>query len=200
MQPAFTAVDKITEPTNTVPNDSRFIITDPPAFRLSTVFPPLLAEAIKKQHLRSGWSAAITMSFLDYLRYDKRLGSMMSLEVMSDKADYLAWPLFGTHIASVNEHRYLVMPTGIKIMVSAEATLRGCRREAILEVFGEEIDKAVKASPAYKQEAEQGNPLTECVTMIVSNRASDGAVINLILEETWGVKLKDDLYGKQPSF
>ncbi|KAL7932164.1 hypothetical protein V8C35DRAFT_307543 [Trichoderma chlorosporum] len=81
LQIAVTEIDIITEPTNTAPDDSSFLVTEPPAAWLSTIFPPLLVEAINKQHLRNGWSAVITMSFVDVLRSDRRLGSMMSLKL-----------------------------------------------------------------------------------------------------------------------
>ena len=61
-------------------------------------------------------------------------------------------------------------------------------------MFGHETGAAIKASPAYKEEVEQGTPLTECVSMTISQRAEDGAVINLSLDEKLGFRVKAKLY------
>lgn len=143
----------------------------------------------------SGWVAAVTMSFLDVSSFGNKLGSMMSLEITSNKVERLASTLFNAPTELTNEHRYLILPTGLRILPSPDFVLRGCKRDVILEVFGHDIDKAIKASPAFREEAEQGNPLTECVSMTISHAAEDGAVINLSLDEREGFRVKVKLYG-----
>ncbi|KFA48716.1 hypothetical protein S40293_11453 [Stachybotrys chartarum IBT 40293] len=182
---------------DTCQSNSRFNLVNPPILRVRTVFPTFLAGAIRKHPLEvSGntWAAAITMSFLDVSSFGNKLGSMMSLEITSNKIERLANELFDAPIESTDEYRYLILPTGLRIIPSPDLTLRGCKRDVILEVFGYDIDNAIKASLAYKEEAEQGNPLTECVSMTISHRAKDGAVINLSLDEKEGVRVRRKLY------
>ncbi|KID83763.1 hypothetical protein MGU_08954 [Metarhizium guizhouense ARSEF 977] len=135
------------------------------------------------------------MSFLDVSTFGNKLGSMMSLEITSNKVERLANWLFDAPVESMDKHRYLILPTGLRIIPSTDLVLRGCKRDVIPEVFGFDLHNAIKASPAYKEEAEQGNPLTECVTMTISHRASDGAIINLSLDEKEAFRVKGKLYG-----
>ena len=118
----------------------------------------------------------------------------MSLRIMSNKVERLANVLFDVTLESTEGHRYLIQATGLRVIPSPDLVLRGCKRDAILEVFGPDINTAIKASPAYREEAEQGNPLTECVSMTIASRAEDGAVINLSLDEKEGVRVKVKLY------
>ncbi|KAM4061496.1 hypothetical protein HRG_007311 [Hirsutella rhossiliensis] len=135
------------------------------------------------------------MSFFDGSSFGDKLGSMMSLEVTSNKVERLANNLFDAPVESMDKNRYLVLPTGLRIIPGADLILRGCKRHVILDVFGHDIYNAVNASRAYKEEAEQGNPLTECVTMTISHRADDGAIINLSLDEREALRIKHKLFG-----
>jgi len=186
----------ISSATEASQNGSRFGPANPSVSRVVTVLPTYLASAVRR-YLQSnghGWVAAITMSFLDTLSFGNKLGSMMSLEIMSNKVERVASVLFDVSVELAGEHRYLILPTGLRILPSPDLVLRGCKRDVILEVFGRDITTAIMASPAYKEEAEQGNPLTECVTMTISNKAKDGAVINLSLDEKEGFRVKAKLY------
>ncbi|RSL80673.1 hypothetical protein CDV31_017102, partial [Fusarium ambrosium] len=101
------------------------------------------------------------MSFLDVSSFGNKLGSMMSLEIMRNKVERLANMLFGAEIESTDEHRYLVLPTGLRVLSASDLVLRGCKRGVIAEVFGEDIAKAIEASPAFKEENGLGSCLTE---------------------------------------
>jgi hypothetical protein len=171
---------------------------NPAVLKVTAVFPTFIAGAIRKYSTQSGgntWAAAITMSFLDVSTFGNKLGSMMSLEITSNKVERLANWLFDAPVESMDKHRYPILPTGLRIIPSTDLVLRGCKRDVIPEVFGFDLHNAIKASPAYKEEAEQGNPLTECVTMTISHRASDGAIINLSLDEKEAFRVKGKLYG-----
>lgn len=176
---------------------SRFILGKPPVLRVSALFPAFLAGAIRRYSPNDGgnaWTAAITMSFPDVSSVGNKFGSMMSLEITSNKVQRLASTLFDVGIESTNEHRYLIQPTGLRVIPGPDLVLRGCRRDVILDVFGHDVETAIKASPAYREEAEQGYPLTECVTMTISHRAEDGAMINLSLDQKEGVRVRVKLY------
>ncbi|PSN59587.1 hypothetical protein BS50DRAFT_507975 [Corynespora cassiicola Philippines] len=118
----------------------------------------------------------------------------MSLEITSNKVERLASELFDVHIESTGGHRYLIFPSGLRVIPSPDLILRGCKRHAMLEWLGHDIDTAIRTSPAFKEEAEQGNPLTECISMTISNRATESAVINLSLDEKEGVRIRKKLY------
>lgn len=180
----------------TVPNDAHFTITYPPASRLPNIFPRSLAKAIKRKRMKSGWSAGITMSFLGDLHADTRFGPMITLQTTTHLADKFAMPLFRMKLRSANGQRAQVLPDGALSIHEGEITVRGCKREAILEVFGSGIDKAVKASAVYKDELARGEDLTDCVSMIIPSNSNEGVVFNLLLEEIWAIKFKDALYGE----
>jgi len=73
----------------------------------------------------------------------------MSLEVTNNKVERLASELFDVHIESTNEYRYLIVPTGLRVIPSPDFILRGCKRHKILEWLGCDIEIAIKASPAF---------------------------------------------------
>lgn len=79
----------------------------------------------------------------------------MSLETTSNKVEYFAKQLFGAHIESKNENRYYILPFGLRITPFHTIILQGCKQEAILENFGDDISKAIKASPTYKEETDK---------------------------------------------
>lgn len=87
----------------------------------------------------SSWMAAVTMSFLDVSSFGNKLGSMMSLEITSNKVERLANTLFDAPVESMDEYRYLILSTGLRIIPSKDLVLRGCKRDAILEIFGRDI-------------------------------------------------------------
>ncbi|KAK4243092.1 hypothetical protein C7999DRAFT_45019 [Corynascus novoguineensis] len=111
------------------------------------------------------------MSFLDISSFGNKIGSMISLEITSNKVKRLTSILFGAGIESTDE-----------VIPCPDLVLQGYRRDVISEVFSHDIKTIIKASPAYREEAEQGNPLIEYVSMIVSYRAKDRAIINLSLD------------------
>lgn len=168
---------------------------NPPILKVTPVLPPYLAGAIQRYE-RAGnpWLAAITMTFFDASSFGNKLGSMMSLRIKGNKVERLANMLFNAPVESTDEHRYLLMPSGLRAIPTSDFVLRGCNRDVIAEVFGKNIANAIKASPAFKEEAEQGEPLTECVSMTISCRVNEGAVINLSLDEKEGYRVKAKLY------
>jgi len=134
------------------------------------------------------------MSFLDVSSVENKFGCMMTLEITCNKVEHLARELFDAHVEATDNHRYLLLPTGLRIIPSPDLVLRGCKRHVILKVFGQDIHNAVTASPAYREEVIRGKNLTESVTMTISHKADDGAFINVSLDEKEGVRVKGKLY------
>lgn len=178
---------------------------NPNALKLNKVFPVPIAEAIRRNRQshdgESGgtWAAALEMTFFDSFAFNDKLGAMMSLEVASHKVQHLADKLFGVSVESTDGNgsdgnRYLLLPSQVRVVPTPDLVLRGCKREVLSEVFGLEITKAIQKSLAYEEEAMQGHPLTECVSMTITHRASDGAVINLSLHERYALDIMAEMY------
>lgn len=70
------------------------------------------------------------MLFFDAESFGGNLGSMMSLEIASNKVKYFTKQLFGAHIKSKNEDRYYILPFGLRITPFPEIILQGCNSGA----------------------------------------------------------------------
>lgn len=143
-----------------------FVASDPSVHRLKDVFPSSLASSVIRIPPKSGtgmWTAAITMSFVDVGSIGNRLGSMMSIEIASNKAQRFASILFGVEIEGNGNYRYIILPNGTKISPDPDFVLRGSRRDIISEEFGE-ASKSLEACPTFRNEDDQGIQVTDCVT------------------------------------
>lgn len=173
-----------------------FVASDPSVHRLKDVFPSSLAGSVRRIPPKSGtgiWTAAITMSFVDVGTMGNRLGSMMSIEIASNKAQRFASILFGVEIESHGNYRYIILPNGTKISPNPDFVLRGSRRDIISKEFGD-ASKSLEACPTFRNEDDQGIQVTDCVTMTISNNVADGAFINLYLDDRESLRLKEKLY------
>ncbi|PKK44342.1 hypothetical protein CI102_10290 [Trichoderma harzianum] len=142
-------------------------------------------------------SFLITMSFLLAMQTGNKFDSKMSLKIKPHRVGYFVMRLFDIYMESINEERYIVLPsTGSEAVTRGEWILLGCKREVISEVFGDIVATAVKASLTYIEDEGQGKPVTECVAMVVSSKASEGAVITLSLAEKECVRIKQALWPK----
>src|SRR2546423_12411297 len=118
----------------------------------------------------------------------------MSLDYHQSKWEYRAMALFKVHVESVGQVRYLIAKEGPKLIPNPEMTLKGAQDDAIIRVFGPEIYTAIKASRMRKKELEEGNHVTECVSMIFTSRSDEGAIINLSLGLKGGAQIQNKLY------
>jgi hypothetical protein len=134
--------------------------------------------------------AAVTMDF----PYPGLVDCLMCLAIHQSKVEYLAMALFKVHVESLGQVRYLVLENGVKMKPDAEITLKGVVDEAIMYVFGQEIYRAVISSRMRNKELEEGNHATECVSMILTSRSDEGAIINLSMGLGWGIQIKAKLY------
>ncbi|KAK4063891.1 hypothetical protein Trihar35433_8599 [Trichoderma harzianum] len=194
------SADNINVSTDTFQNNLFFNVEGVPGLRLANVFPPFLAASISAQPSTShpGKQAAdITMSFPLAMHTGNKFDSKMSLKIKPHRVGYFVMRLFDIYMESINEERCMVLlPFGSQAFTSGEWIIQGCKREVILEVFGGIVATAVKASLTYIDDEGQGKPVTECVTMAVSGKASEGAVITLSLAEKECVRIKQALWPK----
>jgi len=138
--------------------------------------------------------AAISMTFPNGSFTDK-FGCQMALEVTDDKVQYLAWELFEVRLETRAGLRYVCFAdSGSKILPNPKFTLQGCRRKIISSTFGPEMSNAITTSPLYQDDARQWRDCTDCVSMVISHQAHDGAVIFVSLGLWEGARIKKKLY------
>lgn len=126
--------------------------------------------------------------------FDGLVDCLMSLAIHQNKVEYLALALFNVHVESEGQVRYVMLNEGAKLIPNPEMTLKGARDDAILRILGVEIHEAIQASRMRKKELEEGNLVTECVSMIFTDRSDEGAVINLSLGLKDGAQIQNKLY------
>ncbi|KAK5245247.1 hypothetical protein LTS06_009299 [Exophiala xenobiotica] len=160
------------------------------------LFPPYLSEAIKRiphPGNENRLAAAIAMTFPN-APVTNKLRCQMALEVTSNKVEHMAKELFGVHLETTAGLRYIYLPGGAKVLPNPNFTLRGCRHETIAATFGPETYSAITASPAYQDEVMEERDRTDCVSMVISQGASDGATVLASLGPMEGTVIKTRLY------
>lgn len=61
-------------------------------------------------------------------------------------------------------------------------------------MFGPELSHATTSSPVYRDEAKEWRDRTDCVSMVISDQAHEGAVIYLYLGIWEGTEICQSLY------
>lgn len=161
---------------------------------MADVFDEYMCGAIRRDTVQSGGTtylkAAATMDF----PFPGLIDCLMSLAIYQSKVEYLAMALFKVHVESVGQVRYIVLKEGVRLIPNPEITLKGALDEAIIRIFGPEIHGAIAASRMRKKELEEGNRVSECVSMILTSNSSEGAIIDLSLGLGEGVQIREKLY------
>jgi hypothetical protein len=160
------------------------------------LFPLDLSDSIKRipdPKSENNLVAAISMTFPEPPVLDKQ-GCHMSLEVTSDKIQYLAQEIFGRRLETNAGLRYVCFADGGKILPNPNLTLKGCRRSIHQNIFGFKVSHAITTSPGYQDEAKQWRQCTDCVSMVISAEADLGAFIYLSLGVYEGIQIKKELF------
>lgn len=118
----------------------------------------------------------------------------MTIDIMDNKVEHLASVLFGVHLETNAGLRYVYLPGGAKILPNPNFTIRGCLPDQIRSTFGSEIHHGIVANPDYQDEVKQGYSRTDCVSMLISQEASNGATFLLSLAPMEGTEIKNRLY------
>jgi hypothetical protein len=118
----------------------------------------------------------------------------MSVDIDVRCVEYLAMALLGVRVESREKARYIYWPSGVRMALEHDIKLHCISEEAILEVFGPQIYNAVVACRMRKKEAEVGNKLTECVSVVISAEPRDGLIVNLALGMKEGHGIWKKLY------
>ncbi|KAL2166226.1 hypothetical protein VTG60DRAFT_3114 [Thermothelomyces hinnuleus] len=159
------------------------------------LFPPDLSDSIKRHRDPRNENilvAAISMSFPDG-PLKETIGCQLSLEVTEDKVQHLAQELFGVRLEIKDGLRYL-RSGRTKVMPNPKLTLTGCGRDALSPTFGSEMSAAIEKSPKYQDEAMQWRDTTDCVSMVISASAQEGAIIYMSVGLWKGTDIRDKLF------
>ena len=119
---------------------------------------------------------------------------LISLAINHTKVGYLALSLFNVHVESAGQVRYIVLNKGTKLLPSPEITLKGALDENIIRILSPEIYGAIQSSRMRRKEMEEGNHITECISIILTSKPEEGAIINLSLGLKDSTNLKNKLY------
>lgn len=193
---ASPAVSTSGTPTNNMqggPTEKHLVLEKASLRGIAEVFDNYICDAISKvtiQNNEKPCKAAVTMNFPPRGLVD----CLMSLDVHQSKVGYLAMALFKVRVESVGQVRYVGLKDGVRLTPNPEITLKGVMDEAIIDVFGSEIHGAITTCRMREKEVEEGNNVTECVSMILTSKPSDGAIINLSLGLKCGFQIQNKLY------
>ena len=171
------------------------VLVNPPLERVKHLFPANLFNSIKRYHDPENKNvvvASISISFPNELLRES-VGCRMSLEVTADKVQHLARDLFDARLEVEDGVQYLCSGC-VKVTPIPKLTLTGCKRNVLSSTFGSETFHGIETSYRYQYEAMHLWDTTECVAMVISASAQEGAVIYISLGLWEGTAIKDKLF------
>jgi hypothetical protein len=102
--------------------------------------------------------AVVIMEFPAFVLVD----CVMMLEICESEVECLVKDLFGITVQSVGGVRYLLFGNSVRLISNTskpETILKGVSDEAIIQVFGLEIYRAIKVSTMYMRELQEHGSL-----------------------------------------
>lgn len=154
------------------------------------LFPEYLARAIKRDPMSNGTLvAAVSMTF----PRDHNKKAFLSIEVMPNKIERIAWELFGVHLENEAGFRYACVGAA-RVVPTPSFGFQCCRVGPIALMFGADLAGAICANPAYQQERLREDDYTNCVGMVVPAIVDECAQICISLHVKEGAKLRDILF------
>lgn len=159
------------------------------------LFPSELANSIRRipdPKCTGALVAAVWIAFPPPPDLNK-IQCTMSLELTDEKVQYYAWELFRVRTETKDGLQY-IYDGGAKVLPNPKTTLQGCRREVTRFIFGNETADGIAANPIYQDEERQGRDRTDCISMVISQQACEGAIIYIRLGEREGTEIKKKLY------
>lgn len=159
---------------------------------IAAVFEGLICGAIRTTSLFvngiSRSKASVTTVFPPWGAVD----CLLSLDICETRVESLAMALFNATVRWVKESLHIGFSGGSSLTLpNSEVTLKGVHDDVIAQVFGSEIQQAINQSRIRIQEMEKGNLMTECVSMIITEK---GAIISLSLGLVQGLEIQKKLY------
>ncbi|KAF1975430.1 hypothetical protein BU23DRAFT_579088 [Bimuria novae-zelandiae CBS 107.79] len=123
-------------------------------------------------------------------------GCQMEIGIAKEKVAFYAKKLFNMEVEGKDGVRYIRFEGGSKIEPDPCIKLRACRRDAITDVFGADVDHGFSTSPIYQRERREERAYTDGVSMTISNQEKEGGRITLFLGEWRAFDIKRNLYDK----
>ena len=182
--------------------EDQHILVNASLLEATKLFPRDLSDAIKRNPSpRNGDTlvAAISMTFPNTPSTKTQSTTVfecqMAIEITDDKVSHFARELFGVRLETRAGLRYMCSAAGgSKVLPNPKFTLQGCRRDIIPSAFGPEPATAIITSTMYQEDVRQCRDCTDSVSMVVSHRADDGAVIYVSLGLWEGTQIRKKLY------
>jgi hypothetical protein len=155
------------------------------------ILPRDLSNAVKRHpHPKNANTlvAAIGMSF------PNNVECQMALEITPDKLQHYALALFGVRLETAAGLRYICIG-GAQVLPAPRFTLRGCKADIIPDTFGPEVSDAIQSSATYRDDVVKNHlDDTHSVSMLISQRADEVAVLFLSLGLYLGTRIREKLY------
>ncbi|KAL4755741.1 uncharacterized protein BDW70DRAFT_145998 [Aspergillus foveolatus] len=160
---------------------------------VATVFDGLICGAIRTTSFLANGKrftrASVTTVFPPW---GGPVDCLLSLDICISSVPQLAMALFNATVKWMGNSFHISFEQGTTLTVpSSEVTLKGVGDAAIAEVFGSEIQQAIQESRIRLKELEGGKLMTECVSMIVTEK---DAIVSLSLGLVRGLEIKKKLY------
>jgi hypothetical protein len=171
------------------------VYEEPMLQKLPAVFNPYICSAVRKIKVQNddgttSLKASVTMDFPRWALVD----CLMSLDFDASRVNRLAQVLLGIRVESEKQFRYVYWPSGARMRLDHDIKLSCISGQAINDEFGTETYNAVLACGMRQKEADEGNILTECVSVVISEKPWDGLIVNLALGTEEGNQIRKKLY------
>ncbi|RMJ10181.1 hypothetical protein BHE90_014397 [Fusarium euwallaceae] len=142
----------------------------------------------------NSFSAAIWMSFR-VTPFSEDYACQMAIEIEQSEISYYAREWFGVQLHTKSGLRYIsAAEGGAMILPQPKLILQGCRIDAIASGFGPEVSQAIMASPGYAVELGKHRDTTNTISMEISHRAEDRAIIYASLGLWEGTTIEASLF------
>ncbi|OJJ42058.1 hypothetical protein ASPZODRAFT_137517 [Penicilliopsis zonata CBS 506.65] len=159
---------------------------------IAAVFKGLICGAIRTTSVHVNGITRSTASVTTVFPPWGAVDCLLSLDIWETSVEPLAMALFNATVKWVKESLHIGFTRGTSLTIpNSEVTLKGVHDEAIVQVFGSEIQQAINQSSIRIQEMEKGKLMTECVSMIITEK---GAIISLSLGLVQGLEIRKKLY------
>jgi hypothetical protein len=135
--------------------------------------------------------ADVTMVFPNLS--NNSLDCVMSLYISSNKVQYLVMGLFGINLETEGRFRYANLPNGARLRPD-DVILQGVTHEAIDEFLSCRIRGAIDKSPSRQEEVRFAIYRTECVSLRLTNGATEDALLTIAMELDDEFQIKEVLF------
>lgn len=157
---------------------------------IATIFDPYISGIVMRLKEQSSLKGAITIVFPSGGLVD----CLISLQIHQSEVEYLAIALFKVRVKLVGQVQHVCLKDSITLRPNSEITLKGVLNQAIIDVFGFEIHKAISVCRLHERELREGIAVTGCVSIILISKSSEGAIIGLSLGLEEGTQIRKKLY------